>query len=107
MIKCTQCCVCCRLFLINLTEEEYISGKYKTQFDEFIKDFREAESVGANILKQKEDESCIYLKNNKCSIHSQRPRACRNFFCSPKKPGFKSMIKQINEYKKAIRANIS
>lgn len=102
MIKCSHCGVCCRLFLINLTEEEYKSGKYKTQFDEFLEDFREAEFAGANILKQKEDDSCIYLKNNKCSIHSRRPGSCRNFFCSSKNPEFKSMIEQINEYKKNL-----
>jgi Fe-S-cluster containining protein len=100
MIKCAQCGVCCRLFLINLTEEEYGTGEYKTWFDEFMDDFKEAESAGANILRQKEDGSCIYLENNKCSIHSRRPEACRNFFCSSKNPGFKSMIEQIKQYKR-------
>ena len=62
---CKQCGVCCRLFLINLTEDEYKSGRYKTMFDEFVHDFQEAEMVGANILKQKEDGSCFYLRDGK------------------------------------------
>jgi len=51
-MKCQMCGVCCKLFLINLTESEYKSKKYKTQFDEFefIDDFKEAEMCGANIL---------------------------------------------------------
>ena len=58
---CSECGVCCKLFVINLSEEEYKSGNYKTQFEEFgiISDFREAEFSGANIITQKKDGSCI------------------------------------------------
>lgn len=98
-MKCSQCGVCCRLFLINLTEEEYRSGRYKTMFDEFVDDFEEAELVGANVLEQKEDGSCIYLKHNKCSIHSDRPQSCRPFFCNSKEERFRTMIEKIKRYK--------
>ncbi len=98
-MKCSQCGVCCRLFLINLTEEEYRSGKYKTIFDEFVDDFEEAELVGANILEQKEDKSCIYLEDNICSIHPNRPQSCRPFFCSSQEDKFKTMIEKIMLYK--------
>lgn len=101
-MKCAQCGVCCRLFLINLTEEEYKSRRYKLQFDEFefVDDFEEAELIGANILAQKEDGSCIYLKYNKCSIHKDRPKSCREFFCNSKNKRFKEMIEKIKKYKK-------
>ena len=81
-MKCNQCGVCCKLFMINLTEEEYKSGRYKTMFEEFgiVEDFEEAEMTGANILTQNDDGSCIYLKEGKCSIHDERPKSCRNFF---------------------------
>jgi len=99
--ECDQCGVCCKLFMINLTEEEYKSGKYKTQFESFgiINDFQEAEMCGANIIQQKEDESCIYLKDKNCSIHNIRPQSCRNFFCNSKDPQFQSMIKKIKKHK--------
>lgn len=98
-IKCLSCGICCSLFLINLSEEEYKSGKYKTQFEEFgfINDFRKATTCGANILKQKKDGSCIYLKKNKCSIHKTRPQVCREFFCNSKLKKFKKMIEQIED----------
>lgn len=99
-MACSQCGVCCRLFMINLTEEEYRSGRYKTLFDEFVDDFQEAELIGANNLAQKEDESCIYLENNKCLIHDTKPQSCRGFFCDSKAENFKVMIKKIKEYKK-------
>jgi len=45
MNKCSQCGVCCKIFVVPLNENEYKSGKYKTQFEEFgvVDDFREAE----------------------------------------------------------------
>jgi len=97
--KCTQCGICCSLFLINLNKKEYYSGKYKTQFEEFglINNFLEATSCGANLLKTKKDGSCIYLQNNKCSIHQNRPQTCREFFCNSKEPRFKEMIRQIKK----------
>ena len=87
--------------MINLTEEEYKSGRYKTMFEEFgiVEDFEEAEMTGANILAQNDDGSCIYLKEGKCSIHDERPKSCRNFFCSSKNPQFREMIKKIEKYK--------
>jgi len=102
-MKCKQCGICCKLFLINLTEKEYISGTYKTQFEQFgiTHDFKEAEMCAANIITQKANGSCTYLKNQKCSIHNKRPKSCRNFFCSD--PSFKSMVKKIEEYKDKIK----
>ena len=100
MNKCIQCGVCCKIFLITLTEEEYRSGKYKTMFSEFgmVEDFEEAEKNGANILAQQDDGSCIYLKNGKCSIHEDKPSACKAFFCESKDPEFAEMISKVKEY---------
>jgi len=95
--KCSLCGLCCRLFLVNLNKEEYRSGKYKTELGKFglIKNFRKASACGANILKQKKDGSCVYLKGNKCSIHKTRPQVCKDFFCASKLKKFKKMIEQI------------
>ena len=112
MDKCSQCGVCCKLFLITLTEEEYKSKRYKMQFDEFVDDaeeseilgthemgFEEAELCAANIIEQKKDGSCFYLKDKKCSIHDKRPQACRKFFCNSDKKEFQSMIEKIKKEK--------
>ena len=100
-IKCSECGVCCKLFWINLSEKEYKSGKYKAQFGMFglVEDFGEAEMSAANIIEQKDDGSCIYLKNAKCSIHGIRPQSCRKFFCTSKDKGFKTMIDKIRKEK--------
>jgi Fe-S-cluster containining protein len=97
-----MCGLCCKLFLINLNKEEYLSGEYETQFQEFnLKDdFGIIEKYGGNILSQKKDGSCIYLKNNLCSIHEKRPQVCRNFDCNSKLKKFKKMIRTITDTKK-------
>ncbi len=66
-------------------------------FDEFIEDFEEAEQIGANLLAQKDDGSCIYLDNKLCLIHDKRPDVCKPFFCSSKEEQFKEMIRIIKE----------
>nr|MCK4930387.1 YkgJ family cysteine cluster protein [Nanoarchaeota archaeon] len=102
--KCLECGVCCKLFLVNLTEEEYKAGKYKTQFEMFglVDDFIEAEMCAANIIEQKKDGSCTYLKNGKCSIHKIRPKSCREFFCTSKSKTFTIMIDKIKERRKKV-----
>jgi len=97
--QCSQCGLCCRLFLINLNEKEYQSGKYQTQFEDYglFNDFQKAKNFGANIIKQKEDGSCFYLKKNGCSIHGMRPQVCKEFFCTSKSKRFEKMIKQIEK----------
>mgnify|MGYP003346442842 CR=1 FL=1 len=101
-MPCQQSGDCCRLFYINLNEEEYRSGRYQTMFQDLgqIDDFELAESAGATILAQNEDGSCIYLKNNLCSIHSIRPHVCRPFFCDSKEPRFQAMIADIAQFRK-------
>ena len=98
---CSQCGVCCRLFLINLSQKEWLSGKYKAQFKKFglNDDFNTIQKYGGNILNQKKDGSCVYLKNNLCSIHKKRPQVCRDFFCGSTLKKFKEMIKMIKENK--------
>ena len=102
--ECSQCGICCRLFFVNLTEEEYFSEKYKTQFEEFglINNFHKATACGANILKTKKDGSCIYLEQNNCSIHKTRPQICRKFFCASKLKKFGKMIEQIKKKQKLL-----
>lgn len=71
-------------------------------FDEFVEDFEEAEMVGANVLAQNNDGSCIYLKDKKCSIHNFSPNSCRKFFCDSKEERFEAMINKIKEKKASL-----
>ena len=105
---CEMSGVCCKLFVINLNKEEYESEKYKTIFEKFGKmSFSEAELTGANLLAQNEDESCIYLLDGKCSIHTWRPQVCRDFFCDSDDEWFKPMIEKIRKYKESKQSQFN
>lgn len=99
--KCDQCGTCCKIFYINLNEIEYNSKQYKTVFsDEVVfDDFTEAGECGANFLDKNDDGSCIYLKDNSCSIHAKRPQVCRAFFCDSKDKEFDEMHRLIAKHK--------
>ena len=68
---CAMCGLCCQLFLINLNKGEYYSGEYSTVFDdiEIFTDFSKACEYGANLLKKQANDSCIYLKADKCCFY--------------------------------------
>lgn len=104
--SCNGCGLCCKLFLINLSKDEYGSGKYKTMFQEYgeIENFSQAKSCGANLLAKNADDSCVYLEGDKCSIHAIRPGVCREFFCTTKVRKFEKMVKII---KKADKQGVS
>ena len=99
--SCSQCGMCCRLFLINVTKKEWESGYYKTPLKQFFlhDSFTTVQKYGGNIIAQKKDGSCIYLKHNMCSIHTKRPHHCKKFFCSSTAKKYKDMIRIINESK--------
>lgn len=93
--SCNGCGLCCKLFYINLSKEEYYSGGFETILQEHgqIEDFKLAKESGANLLAKKDDGSCVYLQpNNECGIHAKRPGVCRDFFCTSKAKKFKGMV---------------
>lgn len=95
--SCHSCGSCCRLFLINLTEKELNSGKFLTESfnHDHFEDFASIEEYGLNILKKNDDESCIYLLDNKCSVYDNRPEVCRDFSCGSDRKEFSEMIEEI------------
>jgi Fe-S-cluster containining protein len=99
--SCFQCGICCRLFCININEEEWRSGQFETivQAVDTNEEFSAIEQYGGNILKQKPDGSCMYLNGSLCSIHKKRPQVCREFFCTSNNRKFKDMISFIKKHR--------
>ncbi len=95
--SCNACGLCCRLFYINLSKKEYESGKYKTILEEHgkIEKFSLAKESGANLLAKNDDGSCVYLVDNMCSIHENRPKVCGEFFCTSKAKRFETMVEMV------------
>lgn len=101
---CEQCGICCTLFYINLNEVEYNSGNFRTMFNDSSKtlSYDRAAECGANFLNKKEKGECIYLKNNSCSIHQDRPQVCRAFFCKSNEKEFEKMRRLVVEHKGSL-----
>lgn len=80
---CFNCAApCCKGIKIPLlTEKEFLSNKYPIRvidIPELKKEVPNAENViGLAILK----DGCPFLKNNRCSIYNERPKACRVYDC--------------------------
>ena len=65
---------CCKQFIVPLTYEEHISGRYR------IDPYRE--KLGWIVLQRKPNGECVYLNNDGlCDIYEYRPKACREYNC--------------------------
>jgi Fe-S-cluster containining protein len=105
--KCQMCeDSCCKKKIVALTKADVIRlSKVADPFN-FI-DFVPPEynpkgrvvhgnsHKGVMVLKHK-NEQCVFLKDNKCSVHKHRPLPCRMYPCNPifaeKKDGFTMCI---------------
>ena len=95
--SCKNCGACCTLFLVNLSRNEYASGRYQTLLQDHgvIKNFAHAQRCGAHLVAKNADDSCIYRVDNRCRIHAARPQVCRDFFCTSRAQKFAGMVEAI------------
>lgn len=79
---CDGCDVyCCRNIIPLLNHEEFISGKYPIRtidIPELKKDLPTSENVIGLAMGK---EGCFFLKDGRCGIYEDRPRACRVYDC--------------------------
>ena len=73
--ECASChstchAVCCRTVVVPLSREEIASGRYQS-----------VELQGLTVLKRN-DDGCVYLDGNRCSIYAERPLICKRFDCT-------------------------
>lgn len=74
-MECDRRCnnaICCKQLSVNLYFNDFINYDYEFTEDE--------NSIDYHIARNK-DGSCIYLKNNKCSIYNDRPIDCKEYCC--------------------------
>lgn len=66
----SMCCRMRRFYSAHLTEEEAVR-------------FRWQDWAGTKVLEGTETGDCFYLKDGLCSVYEERPKACREWHCSP------------------------
>jgi Fe-S-cluster containining protein len=79
--------MCCRMdWFIDLSSEEYASGRYQTDVMCTLTG-KECLDYSPHCINRRyrlakyEDRVCVYLKENRCSIYAERPKTCRDFEC--------------------------
>lgn len=81
-------------FIVLLTEEEYLSGKYPIKIipmPELKKNFFTQNAIGMAMGK----EGCFFFKNGRCLIYENRPKACRIYDCrKDPRPEIKAFVKK-------------
>jgi FkbM family methyltransferase len=75
-VPCGTCVDCCSKLTPYLTNEEFISGDYAYTFMKV-----DGSEEPVITIPKSVDGGCMYLVNNRCSIYSKRPKACRQFDC--------------------------
>jgi hypothetical protein len=68
-VDCNGCTACCWFSNIDLYPPESGDGLSFDLVD------------GVRRLRKNADGSCVHLINHRCSVHDQRPIACRNYDC--------------------------
>jgi len=87
---CSKCGFCCWKYEVTpLSVDEVKSGKFKTRKNpDFPKEERVVSVKNMYIFALgKEKKVCCYFIADKklCSIHNNKPDACRKFFCGIKR----------------------
>jgi Fe-S-cluster containining protein len=79
-IDCTECANCCRVTEVGITEKdvEKLAKFVGTSRREFVEQFTALDGSGAAILKRNEN-GCVFLENNLCTVYQARPQNCANF----------------------------
>ena len=82
--KCTGCGQCCTgapgYVWVTEKEMQEIANLLQITLVQFKRTYvRQRDNRYALIEKKSENNSCIFLKNNKCQIYPARPSQCRTF----------------------------
>jgi Predicted Fe-S-cluster oxidoreductase len=81
--ECTGCGKCCkgRPGYVWLTIEEMIAiaDFLKIPFDQFTKKNVRQVNGDYSLIEVGEENACVFLEENKCTIYEVRPKQCRTF----------------------------
>jgi len=97
LFSCQSCGTCCRIYNVPVTESDIyritnLTGKSPEAFSTIVRPDKSVADTYADIPKIKindaednvlalmqDEESCIFLHDNKCNIYRARPLVCKPF----------------------------
>lgn len=77
--RCNECCKKPGFVYLKEGEEESIARFLGLEVFDFVNRFCELEDRRKLVLKKNPDESCTFLSESGCSIHSAKPQQCLDF----------------------------
>lgn len=77
---CTACASCCRVATTQITERdaEHLAKYLRVKIGDFLRDYTVETEEEGRILKRDEN-GCVFLDGNLCSVYDARPHACELF----------------------------
>ncbi len=79
-IDCTACANCCRVATTQVTEKdsEKLAKFLGAKLGDFLRDYTVETEDEGRILKRNEN-GCVFLEGNLCSVYEARPHTCEFF----------------------------
>ena len=79
-IDCTTCANCCRVATtqVNHRDAEGLARYLGVKINEFLRDYTVETPDEGRILKR-DQNGCIFLQGNLCSVYEARPHTCEQF----------------------------
>lgn len=79
-IDCTACANCCRVATTQITDRdaERLARYLGLRLAEFLSGYTVEDAEEGRILKRN-DDGCIFLEGNLCSVYEARPQTCELF----------------------------
>lgn len=81
--KCTQCGRCCTgapgYIWVDESEILTLAAYLNMEAEEFAEKYLREINGRYSLKEMPKTYDCVFLKNNKCSVYSARPKQCRTF----------------------------
>lgn len=79
-VDCTGCANCCRVATtqINDRDAEHLARYLRLKLSDFLRDYTIETAEEGRILKRDEN-GCVFLEGNLCSVYDARPGTCQFF----------------------------
>ena len=75
--KCTDCGLCCGFNNVTLQPNELLQIRNALTTDDFSEEFADKEGIKRTRIKGTNTGNCMFWKEKKCSIYSNRPNPCK------------------------------
>lgn len=80
-IDCTQCANCCRVATAMVTERdaERLARALHIKPARFLAEYTDETEEEGRILRRTEENGCVFLSGNECTVYDARPDSCQKF----------------------------